>query len=194
MVGEMAILRQQPNAQRTHPRAILAADESKVQTGNLLRNRICSDGSIPWVRDVLLPAVSIKPMACLVHQRHCRLVHRKFPNHCGAGQKNIQGAGTGSRSGKSAQRRGKICPHQHSTCHLLESTFPVRRERDHPRQNPPQPRNPCGRFLVGFHRNLWLGRVPCKTRKGLRRDSCRNQFLPTTDTFRPTKPAFGLPR
>lgn len=116
-------------------------------------------------------------MACLVHQQHCRLVHRKFPTDYAAGQKNIQG--TGSRSGKGAQRRGKICPHQHSTCHLLESTFPLRRERDYPRQIPPQPRNPCGRFLVGFHRNLWLGPLPRETPKGLRRDSSRNEaFIP----------------
>ena len=48
-------------------RDILARNESKVQTGNFYGDRFCSDGSLLRLRGVLLPPVSIKSVASVVH-------------------------------------------------------------------------------------------------------------------------------
>jgi hypothetical protein len=45
------------------PKGYTCSDEPKAPTRAFRRERVCFDGSVPWVRDVLLSAVSIKSMA-----------------------------------------------------------------------------------------------------------------------------------
>ncbi len=65
MMSEMAMLRQKEKGPITQ--GYTCSDEPKAQTRAVCRQRVRFDGSIPWIRAVLLPAVSSESLAFMVY-------------------------------------------------------------------------------------------------------------------------------